>query len=152
MKKDRQRILLEIIASQEIQTQEDLVSALQAAGCPATQATVSRDIRELRLIKVPTESGRSRYAEPRKVETRIDSRMIRILKDTLVSLDHAGHMIIIKTMSGSANVAGEVIDTLGWPEILGTIAGDNTILAVVRHEQNAAEGVDRIQRMIDGEA
>ena len=74
--------------------------------------------------------------------------MSRILRDTLVSVDHAGHMIIIKTMSGSANVAGEVIDNLGWQEILGTIAGDNTILAVVRHEQDAAEVARRIRIMI----
>jgi transcriptional regulator of arginine metabolism len=85
----------------------------------------------------------------KKAELNVDSRMIRILRDTLLELDHAGHMIIIKTMSGSANVAGEVIDNLGLPEILGTIAGDNTILAVVRHEQDAGEVADRIRSMIE---
>ena len=85
----------------------------------------------------------------KKAELNVDPRMIRILRDTLLDLDHAGHMIIIKTMSGSANVAGEVIDNLGLPEILGTIAGDNTILAVVRHEQDAGEVADRIRSMIE---
>ena len=75
--------------------------------------------------------------------------MIRILRDTLVSLDHAGHMIIIKTMSGSANVAAEALDNLGWPEILGTIAGDNTIFIVARNETTTGEITARIRRLTE---
>lgn len=149
LKTERQKIILNIIAEQFIETQEDLVKALQEAGSKATQATVSRDIRELQLVKTVQADGRYRYSVKKKADLHVDSRMIRILRDTLLELDHAGHMIIIKTMSGSANVAGEVIDNLGLPEILGTIAGDNTILAVVRHEQDAGEVADRIRSMIE---
>lgn len=149
LKNDRQKTILKIISEQIIETQEDLVHALKAAGSSATQATISRDIRELQLVKTVQADGRYRYSVKKKAEIHVDSRMIRILRDTLLDLDHAGHMIIIKTMSGSANVAGEVIDNLGLPEILGTIAGDNTILAVVRHEQDAGEVADRIRSMIE---
>ena len=149
LKNDRQKTILKIISEQIIETQEDLVHALKAAGSSATQATISRDIRELQLVKTLQADGRYRYSVKKKAEIHVDSRMIRILRDTLLDLDHAGHMIIIKTMSGSANVAGEVIDNLGLPEILGTIAGDNTILAVVRHEQDAGEVADRIRSMIE---
>lgn len=149
LKSERQGIILKIIADQVIETQEELVAALQSAGSKATQATVSRDIRELQLVKTVQPDGRYRYSVKKKAELNVDSRMIRILRDTLLDLDHAGHMIIIKTMSGSANVAGEVIDNLGLPEILGTIAGDNTILAVVRHEQDAEEVAERIRSMIE---
>ena len=149
LKTERQKIILNIITEQFIETQEDLVKALQEAGCKATQATVSRDIRELQLVKTVQPDGRYRYSVKKKAELNVDSRMIRILRDTLLEPDHAGHMIIIKTMSGSANVAGEVIDNLGLHEILGTIAGDNTILAVVRHEQDAGEVADRIRSMIE---
>ena len=148
MKSERQKLILQIISEQEIETQEELGNALREAGCSATQATLSRDIRELQLIKAVQDNGKHRYAAKERTELNVDSRMIRILRDTLMSLDHAGHMIIIKTMSGSANVAAEVMDQLDWPEILGTIAGDNTILAVVRHEQDAGEVVSRIQAMI----
>ena len=148
MKSERQKLILQIISDQEIETQEELGNALRIAGCSATQATLSRDIRELQLIKAVQENGKYRYAAKERTELNVDSRMIRILRDTLISLDHAGHMIIIKTMSGSANVAAEVMDQLDWPEILGTIAGDNTILAVVRHEQDAGEVVSRIQAII----
>ena len=148
MKTERQRMILRIISEQAIETQDELVHALSEEGYKTTQATLSRDIRELNLVKTVQENGKYRYAEKRRYETKTDSRMERILRDTLVSVDHAGHMIIIKTMSGSANVAGEVIDNLGWQEILGTIAGDNTILAVVKHEQDADEIARRIRNLI----
>ena len=148
MKTERQRMILRMISEKPIETQDELVKLLREEGFNTTQATLSRDIRELQLIKTAQENGKYRYTEKKRPEPETDSRMSRILRDTLVSVDHAGHMIIIKTMSGSANVAGEVIDNLGWQEILGTIAGDNTILAVVRHEQDAAEVARRIRIMI----
>ena len=148
MKTARQRLILKIIGEKAIETQDELVQALREEGCVTTQATLSRDLRELQLVKTIGENGGYRYAERKRSVPETDSRMGRILRDTLVGVDHAGHMIIIKTMSGSANVAGEVIDNLGWPEILGTIAGDNTILAVARHEQDAAEIARRIRGII----
>ena len=148
MKTDRQNEILRLIENQSIGTQEELVKTLRDHGWKATQATVSRDIKELQLVKVAAEEGGYRYAEPKPRNTVVDERMIRILSDTLLSADHAGHMVVVKTMSGSANVAGEVLDTIGWPEILGTIAGDNTILVIVRHEHDAEEIVRRLLQMV----
>ena len=147
MKKDRQRILLEIIASQEIQTQEDLVSALQAAGCPATQATVSRDIRELRLIKVPTESGRYRYASPPQENVVFTKdRLARLLKDNVTGVDSSENLIVVKTLPGSASLVAAGLDQSQWPEIIGTIAGDDNILAVIKPKAAVPKVVKRLSQ------
>ena len=148
MKAERQKQILRIIQSQPIETQEELVAALLKSGWKATQATISRDVKELQLMKIASDTGGYRYAAPARNDPVFSDRMSRLLSDTLVSAEHAGHMIVVKTISGSANVAGEVLDTIGWPEVLGTIAGDNTILIVVRHEREAEEIVSRLKRMI----
>ncbi len=148
MKTERQNQILRIIQTQAVETQEELVEALRKSGWKATQATISRDVKELQLVKVASERGGYRYAVPQRYDARLSDRMVRILSDTLVSADYAGHMVVVKTMSGSANVAGEVLDTIGWTEILGTIAGDNTILVIVRHEHDAEEVVKRLVSMI----
>jgi transcriptional regulator of arginine metabolism len=114
-----------------------------------TQATVSRDIRELHLTKVPGEAGGYRYRRPARREPAVSDRLIRILRDSLVEVTHAGQMIVVKTLSGSANVAGEAIDTLQWPEILGTIAGDNTIFIVVRDAEEARLVSERLTRVAE---
>ena len=150
MKNDRQKLLLQIIQMKDINTQEDLVRELRARGHKVTQATVSRDIKELQLMKVAADGGGYRYAEPEKREISITERMMRILSDSMVSADHAGNLVVMKTLSGSANVAAEAIDTLDWPEILGTIAGDNTVLIVVRDAECAGETAERIIRFSDG--
>ncbi len=150
MKNERQKMIQQIIQLKDIETQEDLVRELQARGSKATQATVSRDIKELQLVKVAVEGGGYRYAEPEKREISVNERMMRILADSMVNVDQAGNLIVMKTLSGSANVAAEVIDTLEWPEILGTIAGDNTVLIVVREEKYAVETAERIIRFAGG--
>lgn len=147
MKIKRQDEILRIISSEDIETQEDLVTSLRAIGYKVTQATVSRDIRELRLIKVAAKGGGFKYAKPEKHEIAVSERLTRILTDSLVHVDSSGNIIVVKTLSGSANVAAEAIDNLGWAEILGTIAGDNTIFVVVRDETEAAEISDRIRNL-----
>lgn len=147
MKIKRQDEILRIISSEDIETQEDLVTSLRAIGYKVTQATVSRDIRELRLIKVAAKGGGFKYAKPEKHEIAVNERLTRILTDSLVHVDSSGNIIVVKTLSGSANVAAEAIDNLGWAEILGTIAGDNTIFVVVRDETEAAEISDRIRNL-----
>ena len=124
MKSKRQNEIIRLIASRDIETQEELASELRALGYKVTQATVSRDIRELRLIKVASKGGGFKYAKPDRHE-------------------------IVKTLSGSANVAAEALDNLGWPEILGTIAGDNTIFIVTRTEADTTEITNRIRRLTD---
>ena len=108
---------------------------------------MSRDIRELRLIKVAAKGGGFKYAKPEKHEIAVSERLARILTDSLVNVDSSGNIIVVKTLSGSANVAAEALDNLGWAEILGTIAGDNTIFVVIRDETEAADISERIRNL-----
>lgn len=132
MKAKRQALIREIVEAQSIQTQEELAEALRAHDMVVTQATVSRDIREMHLLKVLAEDGSYRYATMEKSDTGISDRLIRMLADSVVEMNSANNLIVIHTLSGSAHVAAEAIDNLKWPEIIGTIAGDNTILLIVR--------------------
>ncbi len=148
MKSNRQDEILKIISTREIEPQEDLAEELRRIGYRVTQATVSRDIKELHLIKIPGEKSVYKYARPEKQENTISERLIRILSDSLVSVDFSGQMIVVRTISGSANIAAEAIDKMQLPEILGTIAGDNTIFIVGRNQEDAADICARIRKMI----
>lgn len=149
MKTKRQNEIISIISSRDIETQEELASALRNLGYKVTQATVSRDIRELSLIKVAAKAGGFKYAKPDKQEVAVSERFTRILTDSLISVDATGNIIVVKTLSGSANVAAEAIDNLGWPEILGTIAGDNTVFIAVRNQDETADISARIRKLTD---
>ena len=131
MKSVRQEMILEIIDSMEIETQEELAKELKQRGIRVTQATVSRDIKELRLLKVLSVNGGYKYATADQNEKGSTDRFIRIFSESVLSVAAAGNLIVIRTLSGSANAAGEAVDSLKWPEILGTLAGDNTLLVVV---------------------
>ena len=148
MKSRRQMAILEIIGQEEIDTQEGLAAALAARGIQVTQATVSRDIKELRLTKLPTQSGSYRYAAPQAADRTIGDRLHRMLQESLISAAVSENLVVIRTLSGSANVAAEALDSLGWPELLGTIAGDNTILAVARSAQDAPEVERRLRELM----
>jgi len=149
MKTKRQDEIIRLISSGDIETQEDLAAELRALGYQVTQATVSRDIRELRLIKVPAKDGGFKYAKPERHENAVSERLARILSDALLSVETAGNLVVVKTLSGSANVAAEALDNLGWPEIIGTIAGDNTIFIAARNEADSSEIRDRIRKLTD---
>lgn len=146
MKAKRQAMIREIVESQNIQTQEELADALRQHGMVVTQATVSRDIKELHLLKVLAEDGGYRYATMDKSEQGTNDRLIHMLADSVLDMQSANNLIVIHTLAGSAHVAGEAVDSLKWPEILGTIAGDNTILVIVRSN----EDVDSIMRRFRG--
>lgn len=145
MKSKRQNDIIRMILSKDITTQEEMVAELRRLGYNVTQATVSRDIRDLRLIKVAAKGGGYKYARQERQELAVNERLTRILTDSLISVDYAGNMIVVKTLSGSANVAAEALDTLDWPEIMGTIAGDNTIFVIARTDAEASEVTDRIR-------
>ena len=147
MKTKRQDEIIRLISMFDIETQEDLASELRALGYKVTQATVSRDIRELRLIKVAAKGGGFKYAKPERHEIAVSERLTRILADSLLNVEAAGNLIVVQTLSGSANVAAEALDNLGWPEIMGTIAGDNTIFIVVRNKKDTEKIVARIRDM-----
>ncbi len=148
MKNARQTAILSIIEQNNIETQEELAAKLKEMGIAVTQATVSRDIKELRLLKVLSGSGGYKYATADKAEHGLSERFVRMFKDSVLSISFAGNIIVIKTLSGSANVAAEAIDSMRLPEILGTMAGDNTILAIVHSEAEAARTVASFQDML----
>lgn len=148
MKTIRQVAILDIIEKQDVETQEELADALRQRGIKVTQATVSRDIKELRLLKVLTPMGTYKYATADKAENGLSERFIRMLAESLLSVAASENLIVVKTLNGSANVAAEAIDSLHWPEILGTIAGDNTILMVIRTQAEVPGVVSRIQDMM----
>ena len=145
MKTVRQVTILDLIEKNEIETQEELADALRLRGIQVTQATVSRDIKELRLLKVLTPNGTYKYATADKAENGLIERFIRMLAESVLSVADAGNMIVIKTLSGSASVAAEALDSFHWPEVLGTIAGDNTIFMVIRTLDEVPLVVNRIQ-------
>ena len=148
MKTVRQVAILDIIEKQEIETQEELASALNARGIRVTQATVSRDIKELRLLKVLTPSGKYKYATGDQADHNLTDRFIRMLAESLLSVSSANNLIVVKTLSGSANVAAEALDSMHWPEVLGTLAGDNTVLLIIRSNEETITVTSRIREMM----
>ena len=148
MKTVRQVAILDIIEKQEIETQEELASALNARGIRVTQATVSRDIKELRLLKVLTPSGKYKYATGDQADNNLTDRFIRMLAESLLSVSSANNLIVVKTLSGSANVAAEALDSMHWPEVLGTLAGDNTVLLIIRSNGETITVTSRIREMM----
>lgn len=146
MKKNRHEKILELIAKEEIVTQEELAAALKKSGYEVTQATVSRDIRALGLTKVQTESGRQKYA---LLRTKDDAdKYIRVLRDSFVSIDQAQNLLILKTVSGMAMAAGAALDALNFDGIVGCIAGDDTVMAAVRTVEETAVVMEEIRRML----
>ena len=148
MKTVRQVAILDIIEIQEIETQEELASALNARGIRVTQATVSRDIKELRLLKVLTPAGKYTYATGDQADNNLTDRFIRMLAESLLSVSSANNLIVVKTLSGSANVAAEALDSMHWPEVLGTLAGDNTVLLIIRSNEETITVTSRIREMM----
>lgn len=148
MKSVRQVAILDIIEKQDVETQEELAEALRARGIKVTQATVSRDIKELRLLKVLAPNGAYKYATADKAENGLNERFIRMLAESLLSVTASNNLIVVKTLAGSANVAAEALDSLHWPEILGSLAGDNTILLIIRSNEEVPGVINRIQDMM----
>ncbi|MBQ9189380.1 MAG: arginine repressor [Clostridia bacterium] len=148
MKSKRHAMILKLIASENIETQEELARLLALHGFEVTQATVSRDIKELRLIKVQTGEGRYKYATVERAESDMQDRFINLFSNCVISITSAGNIIVIKTMAGSASVAAEAIDSMKWAEIAGSIAGDNTIFVAVRDGKSIAEVIKKFQKMM----
>ena len=148
MKYNRHAKILEIIESNIIETQEEIAEKLKEMGMDVTQATVSRDIKELRLIKVMTEDGKYRYASMSQGESSISEKLHTIFIQAYASSDYANNMVVVKTLPGMAQAAASAIDSLRWSEIVGTIAGDDTIMIVCRAEKIAEELVNKFNRMV----
>ncbi len=139
MKNERQKVILDIISSQNVETQEELGVQLQKRGYRVTQATISRDIKELHLIKVQAERGVYKYAVNESSTVLNTERMVRIFREVVVSIKGSGNIVVVNTLSGSGSAAGEAIDNFGIQEIIGSLAGDNTVFLVV--EEHMRSGV-----------
>ncbi len=148
MKSTRQAAILNLIDKQDVRTQKELAEKLKSQGFNVTQATVSRDIKEMRLLKVLSGTGEYKYATADQAEYSVSDRFVRMFVDSVISIQSAGNIIVIKTLSGSANVAGEAIDSMRWPEILGTLSGDNTIFVIVHNIQDAEEVVRKFNEIL----
>ena len=148
MKTVRHAMILEIIDSKDIETQEELADELRRHGVAVTQATVSRDIKDLRLLKVLSEKGGYKYATADRAEKGLNDRFIRIFSESVLSMANANNLIVIKTLSASAAPACEAIDSLKWPEIVGTLAGENTVLVIVQSTEQVEEVMNRLRAMI----
>lgn len=149
IKKKRHEKIVELISQYEIDTQEELADRLCEAGYQVTQATVSRDIRELKLSKVPVGKGRQKYVAFTQDETHLGDKYIRVLREGYISMDTAQNLLVMKTVSGMAMAVAAAVDALKMEEIVGCIAGDNTIMMAMRSEEAALAVMDKIERMIE---
>ncbi|MNI20723.1 Arginine repressor [compost metagenome] len=148
MKGQRHVKIREIITNHEIETQDDLVESLCNAGFNVTQATVSRDIKELHLIKVPLDDGRYKYSMPAEQRFNPMQRLKRALSDHFVSIDHTEHLVVLKCLPGTANTICALLDNLEWNEIMGTIGGDDTILIICRSKEQSATVIRQIMALL----
>lgn len=145
MKVWRQKKIIEIIASRPVETQEELSAALREAGFNVTQATISRDIKELGLVKVPGNKGFVRYATTENTQVRhSDERLKRLFRDSVAGIESSENLIIIKTLPGEAQGVASALDQASWPEIIGTVGGDDTILVVVKPKKATPDVVSRL--------
>ena len=151
MKKSRQTRIVELIGMHEIETQEELVERLREEGYDVTQATVSRDIRELKLSKVPsgTEKGKQKYIVTHRV-CQMSDKYIRVLREGVISVEMAQNVLVAKTVSGMAMAVAAALDGLQMPEVVGTIAGDDTIMMAIRTVEDTVTVMQKINKMIDG--
>ncbi|MFZ5823200.1 MAG: arginine repressor [Bacillota bacterium] len=148
MKARRQAKILELIKTSVIETQEELAEALGRHGIPVTQATVSRDIKELQLNKVPAGDGRYRYAMPEEVPTGSWDKRRRIFQESVLGIDWSGNIVVVKSLPGTAPGVGSAIDHLGYPEIIGSVAGDDTVIIIIKPVEMTAEIAERIRGLM----
>lgn len=149
MKKVRLSKIIEIIDKYDVETQEELAAYLREAGFDVTQATVSRDIRELKLSKIPTGDGRQKYVVFKQDDTHLGDKYIRVLKDGFVSMDMAQNILVIKTVAGMAMAVAAAIDAMKFKEIVGCIAGDDTLMMAVRTVEETQNLMSKIHAMIE---
>ncbi len=149
MKNERQEKILEIIAAEPIETQEQLLDKLLAQGIESTQATISRDIKQLHLIKEPVGDGRYRYAvSAQKIKLNFAGRLQVILRESILGADRAQNLVVVKMMPGLGPAAGAAFDGMDIPAVVGTVSGDDTVLVVLRDEESAEEFCRELCAMI----
>ncbi|MBC5627530.1 arginine repressor [Clostridium sp. NSJ-6] len=148
MKSKRHNKVLEIINQSEIETQEELAEELKKNGFDVTQATVSRDIKILKLVKMQSSSGKYRYVAPTQEERGLNDKLYSILKNAAISAEKVDRFVVLKTLTGAASAVAEAIDNLYTEDVAGTIAGDNTIFILVRTDEKAEELILKVRKII----
>ena len=149
MKTNRQSKIIEIIQKNEVETQDELSALLEKDGFRVTQATVSRDIRELKLTKIPTASGRQKYAVITDAPENLSKKNERVLREGFLSMDMAQNILVIKTVSGMASAVCAAIDAMKMREIVGSIAGDDTIMCAIRTVDDTYAVMKKIRRIVE---
>ncbi len=140
--------MIELIEKYDIETQEELADRLVREGYQVTQATVSRDIRELKLSKVPGKEGRQKYVLLNRQEHQMAEKYVGILREAFVSMDRAQNMLVIKTVSGMAMAVGAALDNIGWKEIVGCIAGDDTVMCAIRTAEDTEAVMAELEKIL----
>jgi len=148
MKIGRHAKIVDLIGKYDIETQEELADYLNQEGFKVTQATVSRDIRDLKLTKIPAEDGKQRYAVHQSTEQGMGEKYIRVLRDGFVSMDMAQNILVIKTVAGMAMAVCAAIDAMKWNEVVGSIAGDDTIMCAIRSVDDTVRVMDKISKIV----
>ena len=148
MKPARHGLIIELISNYSVETQYDLAKLLREHGIHVTQATVSRDIKELRLVKVLMDNGRYKYATSDVTKTGLQDRFMKIFSHSVTSLTSAGNLIIVKTITGTAAASAEAIDSLEWDEVAGTVAGDNTVFVAIKDDGLVEEVLSRFKELM----
>jgi transcriptional regulator of arginine metabolism len=151
MKRQRHEVVVELINKYDIETQEELAAYLRKEGFDVTQATVSRDIRQLNLSKVTAANGKQKYVILKSDDIKLNDKYIRVLRDGFVSMNMAQNILVIKTVQGMAMAVAAAIDAIKFPEIVGCIAGDDTIFAAVKSVDDTRAVIGRIDEIIKGE-
>ncbi|MDD2496061.1 MAG: arginine repressor [Tissierellia bacterium] len=144
----RQTKILELISKSEVETQEELAEVLKNMGIDVTQATISRDIKELRLVKVMSKSGKYKYATIGQSQEGITDRLNKIFENSVVSIDNAMNMIILKTIPGAAQICASAIDFMGIEEIVGTLAGDDNVFVAVKDMEHVDDVLQEFRKNI----
>jgi len=148
MKNVRHEKILELISKNNIETQEELARMLVDSGFDVTQATVSRDIKKLNLVKIKTANNRQRYMASTVIKGQKSDKLIRVLSDSIISMEEAGNILVIKTSSGMAMAAAAAVDALKIPEIIGSIAGDDTIMCAIKDSKQVKKVIETIRGVI----
>lgn len=147
MKYKRQKKILELIAEYDIETQNDLIERLRESGYDVTQATVSRDIRELKLVKTAVPDRRYRYEVAQYEGIEISTKYRNIIKETVIKVDYVGNTVVLRTYTGMAQAAAAAVDGMGWDEIVGTLAGDDTIFILMRDTAAAIGFAEKVSQI-----
>lgn len=149
MKTDRQKAILKVIADENIETQLQLANKLRDKGFKVTQATISRDIKELGIVKIPGDNNKYYYSAPPDHRiANVCGRLERMFRDSVVSFEDSENLILIRTLPGTANAVASCIDSIGWKEIIGTIAGDDTILVIVKPREAVKQTLERFGSLL----